>query len=426
MKDDDGLKGLALMKSQLGTSEDQCGLAKLQRESGKEPSKVVSLKEFSKTHKETNTSMLSQLSTDGYLGTPGDHEGSLRDQTNKQGGSSLLGELLAGRHVGTPGDKTGLSALGGLSVLTKPGSSGDRCQINMKGGASLLSQLSAKGQLGASRDQANVFPLAGLSEAGKGVSLRDLSQTNERSSKSLLRQLPKGQLGIPRFQAGGSPLAGLSAPGTLVSLRELSQTNEESGTSLLSQLSTKIQHGIPGGATGLALLRSPGKSLEEPDQPRCSQEIDLSVSLKRNQPKNNSTIKSKSFNLTKSFQNLSLNNPEPALDEVDGLLRSTTSGKDDIQHSITDAEDGFKTVPNRLNETCMFGGDIVTLVSGPTMFAHILFVKYAKPRDVKVPVVKGGFLGDQREQSDIKPFDFSTPSPDDVVKSKQKGALKRN
>ena len=422
MKDDDGLKSLALMKSQLGTSEDQCGLAKLQRESGKEPSKVVSLKEFSKTHKETSTSMLSQLSTDGYLGTPGDHEGSLRDQTNKQSGTSLLGKLLAERHVGTPGDKTGLSALGGLSVLTKPGSSGDHCQINMKGGASLLSQLSAKGQLGA----ANVFPLAGLSEAGKGVSLRDLSQTNERSSKSLLSQLPKGQLGIPRFQAGESPLAGLSAPHTLVSLRELSQTNEESGTSLLSQLSTKGQHGIPGGVTSLSLLRSPGKSLEEPDQPRCFQEIDLSVSLKRNQPKKNSTIKSKSFNSTKSLQNLSLNNPEPALDEVDGLLWSTTSGKDDIQHSITDAEDGFKTVPNRLNETCMFGGDIVTLVSSPTMFAHILFVKYAKPRDVKVPVVKGGFLGDQREQTDIKPFDFSTPSPDDVVKSKQKGALKRN
>ena len=99
--------------------------------------------------------MLSQLSTDGYLGTHGDHEGSLRDQTNKQSGTSLLGKLLAGRHLGTPGDKTCLSELGGLSMLTKPGSSGDHCQINMKGGASFLSQLSAKGQLGASRDQAN-------------------------------------------------------------------------------------------------------------------------------------------------------------------------------------------------------------------------------------------------------------------------------
>lgn len=54
----------------------------------------------------------------------------------------------------------------------------------------------------------------------------------------------------------------------------------------------------------------------------------------------------------------------------------------------------------------------------PSLFACTLFVQYRKPGHQRQPIVENTIT--QTKESEIIPFDFKTPSPDDIVKEKQK------
>jgi hypothetical protein len=90
--------------------------------------------------------------------------------------------------------------------------------------------------------------------------------------------------------------------------------------------------------------------------------------------------------------------------------------------SSNDVEDGFRIQPIEVDESLHSRDSVLELLHVPSTFACTLLVYYKKPGQEWKPTVKGLF----QNVVGIVPFNFSTPSPDDDVTSKQKKAhLKR-
>ena len=90
--------------------------------------------------------------------------------------------------------------------------------------------------------------------------------------------------------------------------------------------------------------------------------------------------------------------------------------------SSNDVEDGFRIQAIEVDENLHSRDSVLELLHVPSTFACTLLVYYKKPGQEWKPTVKGLF----QNVVGIVPFNFSTPSPDDDVTSKQKKAhLKR-
>lgn len=271
----------------------------------------------------------------------------------------------------------------------------------------------------------NDGPETKVNDAKNGTKSKQTTSSLDLFMSSSLSSITGGD---SRERASGVlQLSSLSGVGSSESRKGLKISSEEH-TNSAAVLSF---YGTP--KTGISLAQRTttlGNQLEYgvtqlvPDVQRPAGKVDLSVSLKRVRPKqetkNTSELThSRGLNSTTSLErsigNLNLNNSEPDLDEVDGGLRD----------SSVDVEDGFHMLATEVEECCISGRAAAELIASPTMFARTLLVKYRKPKDVRVPAVRGGFFDCRRELLDIVPFDFSTPSPDDLVKSKQKGVLGR-
>ena len=90
--------------------------------------------------------------------------------------------------------------------------------------------------------------------------------------------------------------------------------------------------------------------------------------------------------------------------------------------SSNDVEDGFRIQPIEVDENLHSRDSVLELLHVPSTFACTLLVYYKKPGQEWKPTVKGLFQNDLG----IVPFNFSTPSPDDNVTSKQKKAHLKN
>lgn len=124
------------------------------------------------------------------------------------------------------------------------------------------------------------------------------------------------------------------------------------------------------------------------------------------------SIGEKCEEITRGLGRLSYGNSRKSCNDTDDMV---VNGSEKCSN---DMEDGLIMEPIHSREDLTSLEPVIELLHAPSTFACALLVQYKKPGHEWKPDVKRKF----QAVSGIAPFDFSTPSPDDIVMKKQKDA----